>query len=210
MNVRQLGFLLTLMLAWSISFAHDAQSLIELLNPIQSLQANFTQTILDNQGKAIQRSEGKVSLQRPGQFRWEVVSPIPQTIVANTTRMWIYDPDLQQVVIRPIVKTVGQTPPFLLTNISQELSKDFNVQAMPSPDGWKWFKLTPKDKSGMFENVQLGFLNRSLKEMRMRDSLGHSTVIEFKQVKENILLSKSVFDFKLPNDVDVIDETHKQ
>ncbi len=69
-----------------------------------------------------------MALQRPGKFRWEVVKPNAQLIIANGSRLWIYDPDLEQVIIRAFKHATGQTPALLLSDDNATLSKDFNVQ----------------------------------------------------------------------------------
>src|SRR5579872_1513360 len=167
------------------SYAQEnpAEELLELLSSIHSLQANFLQTILDNKGKAIQRSEGKLILQRPGQFRWQILRPIPQLLIANNTRLWIYDPDLEQVVVRPVAKEIGKTPAFLLSNVNFAITRDFTVRRLQAPPHWQWFSLTPKVKESLFQVIQLGFLNREIKEMRMKDNLGHNTIIQFLKVQ---------------------------
>ncbi len=185
----------------------EAEELLDTLRPIQSLEADFVQTILDNKGKVLQRSEGKLLLLRPGRFRWQVLRPIPQLIIANNTRLWIYDPDLEQVVIRPIAKEIGKTPAFLLSNVNTAITQDFIVRRMEAPQNWQWFALTPKAKDSLFQVIQLGFFNRDLKEMRMRDNLGHHTVIQFSHLKENKPLAAALFQFHPPANVDVIDET---
>jgi outer membrane lipoprotein carrier protein len=200
---------LSLFLVSSLAFAENAevQELLDVLNPIRSLQADFVQTIVDAKGKSVQKSEGKVVLQRPGQFRWDVVRPIPQLIIADSHRIWIYDPDLEQVVVRPVAKEIGKTPAFLLSNVNTAISKDFSVHKMQSPDAWLWFALKPKTKDSLFTVIQLGFMNKEIKEMRMQDNLGHKTVIQFRHVKQNLTVSASVFKFRVPSNVDVIDET---
>src|SRR5215469_12590907 len=97
------------LLSFTACAQESVQDLLQVLGPIHSLRADFEQTILDNRGKAVQKSQGKLAIQRPGQFRWDVKRPIPQLIVANNTRIWIYDPDLEQVVIRPVAKELGKT-----------------------------------------------------------------------------------------------------
>jgi len=47
-----------------------------------------------------------------------------------------------------------------------------------------------------------------LKQMRLKDNLGHLIVIQFRQVKVNSALSAALFNFKPPPNVDVVDETH--
>jgi outer membrane lipoprotein carrier protein len=154
------------------SFAQDAQAqeLLEVLNPIHSLQADFVQTIVDNRGKAVQKSTGKLALQRPGRFRWDVQHPIPQLIIANNTRLWIYDPDLEQVVVRPVAKELGKTPAFLLSNVNTAIARDYTVRRMQAEPQWQSYSLTPKRADGMFRVIELGFMNREIKEMRMQDN----------------------------------------
>src|SRR5579862_4041780 len=79
-----------------------ADELSKQLDAVHSMRASFVQTVYDNKNKPIQQSYGRMALLRPGKFRWEVDKPIPQVIIANQTRLWIYDPDLEQVTIRPL------------------------------------------------------------------------------------------------------------
>lgn len=204
----QFSLLIVLYIFYSIAFSQEVQNLVELLSSIHTLQGDFVQTVLDNKGKPIQKSIGKMSLERPGHFRWQVYHPIPQLIIANDTRLWIYDPDLQQVVIHSMAKAAGETPAFLLTNVTQALKKDFIIRRMSAPRNWIWYSLTPKNQSSMYHNIQLGFFNHDIKEMRMKDNLGHYTVIQFQHLRKNVTLSASLFNFHPPANVDVIDETH--
>ncbi len=70
----------------------------------------------------MQRSYGKMALERPGKFRWEVTKPIPQLIIANEAKLWIYDPDLEQVTIRRLKVTSGETPALLLSHEIEQQS----------------------------------------------------------------------------------------
>lgn len=199
-------WLLGIFFGGGLAKAQETQGLEQLLTPIRSLEANFTQTILDNRGKAVQKSEGKMALLRPGHFRWETLRPIPQLIIANHSKLWIYDPDLQQVVIRPLGQAAGQTPAFLLSNVTKALSDDFTVRSMAAPRDWQWYALTPKMKDSMYKVIELGFLKDEIKEMRMQDNLGHHTVIQFQHLRKNVSLSPGLFEFHGPLHVDVINE----
>ena len=66
-----------------ISRKRVSSDLASLLNNIHSMRATFIQTTYDNYNKPIQKSYGRMALQRPGKFRWEVTKPIPQIIIAN-------------------------------------------------------------------------------------------------------------------------------
>jgi outer membrane lipoprotein carrier protein len=175
------------------------------------MQSNFTQTVFDNRGKAIQKSYGRMALERPGKFRWQILKPIPQVIIANDSRLWIYDPDLEQVTIRALQKATGETPALLLSHENTAIENDFAVKELTkeSPE-WRWFLLTPKKEDSVFASVQMGFVNDQIREMRLEDHLGHTTNIKFENPKTNTPLAPSLFIFKPPANVDVIDETSQR
>lgn len=179
-------------------------SLSALLKNMQSFSANFVQTITDN-GKTLQKSQGQMWLQRPGQFRWQVNSPTKQTIIAHGKRLWIYDPDLEQVTIRSFTKTAGQTPAMLLSDPNISLSQDFNVKST----GTDSFTLTPKNKNEMLVHLKLSFTNKMIHKMELEDHLGHITVIQFNHTKINPSLAASLFNFVPPKGIDIIDETKR-
>jgi outer membrane lipoprotein carrier protein len=189
--------------------ADDAQALDEVLTPIHTLQASFIQTLADNKGRTLQKSQGTMAIDRPGKFRWEVTSPLKQLIIANGRRVWIYDPDLEQVVVRDMAVTNGQSPAFLLTNMNVQLKKDFLISKLPDQNGVQWFSLKPRSKDPMFVLIELGFAKNQIKAMRMEDNLGHHTAIVLKGVKQNVPLRANLFTFSPPARVDIIDETKK-
>lgn len=193
-----------------IANATPATDLTSLLNSVRSMRSDFTQTVYDNHGKVAQVSTGKLALERPGKFRWEVKKPIPQTLIANQSRLWIYDPDLQQVTIRSLKKAAGDTPALLLSHETVDINRDYTVKEKPSKDGLRWFLLVPKKSDNMFEAIQMGFSAGNINQMRLQDHLGHTTGIKFSNTETNVNLSANLFSFTPPADVDVIDETARK
>lgn len=110
-----------------VACASDADALSAMLNNVHAMRADFVQTIYDNRNKAIQQSSGHMALSRPGKFRWEVVKPIPQLIIANGSRLWVYDKDLEQVTIRVLQEGAGDAPALLLSHVNTQIGKDFTV-----------------------------------------------------------------------------------
>lgn len=191
--------------AYADTAASDALS--QLLKNIQTMQASFNQSIVDKKAKQIQHSSGLMSIQRPGKFRWEVKKPVAQIIVTNGSKVWIYDPDLEQVTIRALSKEVGQSPAMLLSNTNIALEKDYVVAKEADASSLNWFSLTPKNKNSVFAMIRLGFNSGQIREMVLQDQLGHTTSIEFFNIKLNPSLASSLFAFQIPRHVDVIDET---
>ena len=190
-------------------WADSATDLTTLMAPINTLSASFTQTIYDNHHKQIQDSTGKMALSRPGKFRWEVYKPQAQTIIANGNKLWIYDPDLQQVTVRSLNQAAGASPALLLSNNVSVLQRDYNVKELPAQGRTRWFKLTPKQSDNNFQSIELGFTNKTITQMMLQDNLGHTTQVAYNNIKTNTSLANSLFTFKAPANVDVLDESKK-
>ena len=189
--------------------AAPADDLSTQLNAIHTMRASFTQTIYDNKGRAGQQSRGKMSLERPGKFRWEVTTPIPQTIIANGAKLWVYDPDLEQVTIRSLKQSAGDTPALLLSNVDNALTRAYMIKPVEQKADSRIYALTPKSADSVFATIKLIFVKNQIREMRLEDHLDHITSIKFQQIETNINLPASVFVFKRPAKVDVIDDTSR-
>jgi outer membrane lipoprotein carrier protein len=209
-NLFAAAILLSVLLCASAQADDASGQLTNLLLNIKTMQADFTQTVKDKSAKALQQTHGHMALERPGKFRWEVTKPIAQLIIANGTRLWIYDADLEQVTIRSFKHAAGQTPALLLSDSTLTLNKDFDVQTQINPmaiANYQIFILTPKDKDDPFASIKLSFLNKKIQEMRLEDRLGHVTTIAFQNVQVGMPLPAALFNFKPAANVDVIDET---
>ncbi|MDX1902384.1 MAG: outer membrane lipoprotein chaperone LolA [Gammaproteobacteria bacterium] len=187
-----------------------AARLDQLLQSIHTLRADFTQTVMDNRGRSISKSHGVFSLQRPGKLRWEITHPDAELIIANQDKIFIYEPDLQQLTIKKLNLNIGEAPALLFTRADITSSKNFDVQFdQHKIPGQEWFLLIPKDHSGFFSSIHLGFVKNTLLAMQLRDSLDQVTTVEFSHVKTNPALSLSIFNIKVPPKTDVIHETEK-
>lgn len=194
----------------AVNASTESSILAERLNNIRTMQADFTQTIITRSAKPLQRSYGKMLLARPGKFRWQVQRPVTQLLVANGKRLWIYDPDLEQVTIRFINQAAGEAPALLLSDANASLARDFIVKIQKrSGSLLEWFVLIPKNNDSMLASLMLGFAGQEIREMDLQDHLGHTTVIQFQHVTLNAGVPASAFSFTLPANVDVIDETRR-
>lgn len=194
------------------AFATSGTDLSNLLNNMKTMRATFTQTIYDSSGnsKAALKSQGRMALDRPGKFRWEVSKPMPQVIIANGNRLWVYDPDLQQVTIRSLKTEAGEAPALLLSHQNTTLEKDYAITVQDDKKTLRWFVMLPRKKDNMFKQVKMGFDDKQqLKEMVLEDQIGHATRVQFANIAVNISLPASLFTFKAPAGTDIIDETKK-
>lgn len=170
---------------------------------LQSVSGSFSQAVTDANGHRGDASDGTFALQAPRQFRWETVSPYQQTIVADGKRVWVYEPDLEQVSVRNQGVAEAQSPLTVLTDLSQ-LDRQYTAVESGGRDGLAWLRLTSKAAEPEFEYAELGFDAKSLVRMVFRDQLGNTTEIRFGDWKRNPPLAADTFRFVPPAGVDVV------
>jgi outer membrane lipoprotein carrier protein len=187
-----------------VEAADTARSRMETFSKdLKSVTADFSQTVTSANGGQGDASRGTMALEAPRQFRWVTKAPFEQTIVADGTRVWIYEPDLQQVSVRSQSGEEAHSPLTVLTDLSQ-LDSQFTATESGDRDGFTWLKLTSKAKEPEFEYAELGFSGTSLERMLFRDQLGNTTEIDFSNWRRNPKIDASEFKFAPPKGVDVI------
>jgi outer membrane lipoprotein carrier protein len=200
-------FIVTLLFA-ALSTAAQADEVQTLKNFFQgttAMRARFQQTVVDNLGRKVQEVTGSMQLQRPGKFRWDYDKPYVQLIVGDGKKVWLYDPDLNQVTVRPLDKVLGSSPAALLAG-NKDIDKTFDLRNVGQQGDLNWVEAVPKEKESGFEKVVLGFKGNMLHEMEMRDSFGQITVIEFSKQEVNPKLNDKSFRFAPPAGADVLSE----
>ena len=95
--IKLLLFLLFATSAYAENKAEDR--LIRFLDNMQTLQANFKQTLVDDQGMELESSSGVVYLKRPNTFRCDYNHPYQQTLVTNAYVLRIDDENMVQVTL---------------------------------------------------------------------------------------------------------------
>ncbi len=169
----------------------------------QTARANFTQTVTDKNGRVVQHASGQFAISRPGKFRWSVDKPYQQLIVGDGQRVWIYDPDLNQVVKRRNDQALGSTPAALLAG-SDDVERAFEWRDLPEADGLDWLGATPKDKESTFSDIRLGFDASGLAALEIWDNFGQRTRIDFAGLERNPKLPADLFQFTPPKGADVV------
>jgi len=172
-------------------------------NGLHSLSGNFSQTVYDANGRAAQTSHGALALQAPRQFRWDTQTPYKQLIVADGKKVWIYDPELEQVTVRDQGPEEAHSPLTVLTDLSQ-LDRDFSASERGERDGLQWLRLKSRAKDPQFEYADIGFADNAPRRMVFKDTLGNRTDIVFTDWQRNPQLPAGTFTFTPPKGADVV------
>jgi chaperone LolA len=210
-NVRRLLF--AFWLATALAVAHAAAVggvalLDHYLDNLQSLRADFAQTLTDSHGKQIDRSAGTLVVLRPGKLRWELH---PQgardsggeLMVADGKNVWFYDRDLQQVSVKPLDAALSGTPAMLLSGAA-DVGRNFLLSDGGEHEGLNWVNVMPKSSESDFRRARLGFMGQDLKRMVLEDKLGQTATVVFDHAVRNGPVSADEVSFTPPAGTDVI------
>jgi outer membrane lipoprotein-sorting protein len=148
---------------------------------IESLQADFHQSVIDSSGQQLQESNGKVWILRPGRFRWDYLTPYRQQIVADGERLWSYDEDLAQVTVQAMDTVLGAN----------------TLHAV----------LTPRADDSSITAIHVYFEKDRLTRIEAIDGFGNHTTFAFTNLVRNAGLDAARFRFVPPEGADIIGDT---
>jgi outer membrane lipoprotein carrier protein len=214
--MKYLFAVLMLFVAPIAAHASAIEKLKTFIAATHSAQANFTQEVLDQNGKRIQSASGIMQFQRPGKFRWTYQKPYEQLIVGDGAKFWLYDVDLNQVTVKKLDAALGSSPAALLSG-SNEIERGFTLTENGNKDNLEWLQATPKgqgskgpgsrDQDSSFEKILMAFNAQSeLVVMELNDMFGHKTVLRFSGMQRNPKISEKLFRFTPPKGTDVLSE----
>jgi outer membrane lipoprotein carrier protein len=167
--------------------------------------ARFDQEVFDRAGKVIERASGTFAFARPGKFRWTYEKPHKQLLVGDGSKLWIHDPDLNQVTVKRIDRAISSTPAALLAG-RDDITALFTLRDAGSSDGLSWVEASPKAPDTGFERVRMGLQGRTLAAMELHDQLGGRTLLRFSDLKANATVPAETFAFVPPKGADVIED----
>lgn len=178
----------------------DIQQLRDLLEPIVSLSAQFEQHMVDANGVELQQSNGLFQVAKPNSLRWIVEQPMPQQVISDGNSLWVYDPDLEQVMVQPFTGDIQSAPAMLFSGDLQALDSAYMVEQLSAGS----FLLTAEQGTSLFSSVQIDFDNLLPTSIALTDNLGQVARISFSELEYNPPLGADLFVFEIPLGVDVI------
>lgn len=171
----------------------------------QTYFAEFYQVVLDEGLRVIEESTGLMWLSRPNRFRWEYREPFLQTVVGDGVNIWVYDAELQQTTVNSFSDVVDRSAALVLSGF-EDFKKDYTVEDLGVQGRLVWVSIKPKDQQlSQFKSMRMGFDETSLKAIEILDSLDNTTRLRLLDVVLNADFNDSVFQFEVPEGVDVID-----
>jgi len=172
----------------------------------RTMRADFKQIVESKALAGTLETKGTVAFEKPNRMRWDYEAPDAQTIVGDGETLWIYQPDLKQVIKAPLGEAFQSSTPVTFLAGLGRLERDFDATLERNePDQWV-LRLVPKQKDAGVGTLVLGVRksDASIAEARITDAAGTTTRILFSGERRNVALEPDLFHFSPPPGVDVV------
>ena len=181
--------------------AAPADELSNLLNKTIAFSGQFSQSVYDNKSQLIEEANGEVVFKKPHFFKWIYQAPHQNQIIGDGETVYIYDPDLSQVIMSKFSQSKNNNPAniFFLNNIEES----FKVTKILIDDE-VWYRCESKSKEIDYQSIEISFNDDKIHGMRVVDGLQNKIIINFVNIIQNPNIDEASFLFNVPDNVEVI------
>ncbi len=178
----------------TVSQRAHVSRILSYLNRITTLQARFAQTNPDGR---VWR--GTVSIQRPGNFRFDYDPPVPHTLISNGTWFIHLDRELQESNFLPL----DRTPARFLLREKVTFDRDVELIGLRRSGGLIHLQILNKEYRDM-GSVTLTFNEQplALKQWFVRDEQDNQTLVSLEGTRLGLKLESSLFEYVEPEQED--------
>jgi len=185
----------------------DILKKVEERYKLSGFTAGFFQSSTLKALKITDTAVGKITIKRPGKMRWVYEAPEQQSIITDGTRLWIYRPDDNQVMlgVAPSFFGAGKGASFLTDIRVMKESFDITVETPDAPDRYK-LKLIPKQKTIDVTHIFVWVSPQTweISEVATYNTYGDETRLEFSNIEFIDDLPDPLFMFTIPDGVNVV------
>jgi len=195
-------FLTITLIKINFLFAQPSSDLSILLNKNESFQGSFNQIVFDNQGQIIEEANGKVIFKKPHFFKWIYKKPHQNQIISDGEIIYIYDPDLSQVIMSQFSQSNNNNPSLIF--FQKNIEKFFKVTTK-SINGELWYRCQSLSDDADYETLELKFDSQGkVLAMNIIDRLKNKILVNFEDIQTNIKINEATFLFNVPENVEII------
>lgn len=181
----------------------------------RDLQADFTQSTMIEGFATPIVSSGRVYIKKPGRLRWDYLDPAVEQIYVLQNKVMIYVPEHQQVLVGKLTHMAASQAPLQLLQGIAKLDEEFDIVPTSGvkrgEGGIPLITLLPKHQGHesvqAVERIVLGVQPKTyfVKTVSIHEISGNVATFEFTNLRANIGLSNGLFDFDVPDGVEVVD-----
>jgi outer membrane lipoprotein carrier protein len=210
---------MTLLITFSLAstaYCITAQEIVENIQKIyddaDDYTAEFYQESEMSSIKRVQKAEGVVYFKKKGKMYWEYKKPTRQKVISNGKKMWLYQPDINQVQeFNYNDLEAGKAQSSFLNGIGK-LSEEFDIEFKGDKvEGNLVLDLKSKEESS-FKNMKMYIdsENYNIVKTFTTDAYGNTNSITFKNIRFNTGVADDFFVFKAPKGVNIVTQPTDQ
>jgi len=187
-----------------------------VLNEIQDryektndFEANFIQEYIGKVMRQPNKGEGKVYFKKKGMMRWDYTVPT-QKLISDGHTLWYYQPEEKQVLVSDVSRVLKEKTPLAFLAGEGNLGRDFKLlnlnESISQKEDHYVVELAPKEPLATLSKLILTVDKKSYTVLQadVFDGLGNVTRTRFIEIKTNVGLSNSFFQFAIPPGTEVI------
>ena len=155
------------------------------------------------------QESGHLYLMRPRMMRWEYKKPEEKFFISDGKTVYFYVPADRQVNKEAVKETFDDRMPlmFLLgrANLRNEFTQFELLNAKPFLEGTKVIRMYPKRKTDLKEVImEVDPANYQIRRLVLAHTDGTRSEFIFSNIRTNTGVKASLFDFKVPPGVEVV------
>ncbi len=185
-----------------------ARSLESRMGEIHSLQADFQQTLFSSTISTPLQEKGTLYIRKPGWLRFDYEDPETHVFLIKGSLYQEYYPEDKQLVERTLTEGGSEAALLALLAGSSGILEHYRVEFdpdAPEDPGGHHLKLTPwEEEADTYIILEIDARDGLIRRAVSFDWTGNRQEFLFSRVKTDIRLSDSIFELKVPPDVDII------
>ncbi len=180
---------------------------VETRYAVPGFSAFFSQVSTIKAMEITDSASGKVFFKRPDKMRWEYETPDRQTIITNGSTLWIYRPEDNQVMVGKAPAFFEDGKGFSFLSDMELIKKKFRILLEKKAENDNHvLKLLPREKTHDVSVIYLFVSTKTFEVVKIvtYNSYEDETRIELDNIQFKQKIDDSMFNFKIPQGVEVL------
>ena len=198
------SFLYTCLLLCNALLAEEQvieKAFMEYLGSQNFFSASFSQKTYSGDNERV--IKGSIKANREGMFKLIYEEPLNETLLSDAINFYRYDPELEQLEIRPIENLIDETPIGLFSAKTSALLKTYNLRGCKTTINNLRCELVTKLKDNYLQLIEVNIFNNVINFIRYKDSFDQEVLLRFTDVSLKEIDLKEFY-INIPDGIDII------
>ncbi|MBF0389997.1 MAG: outer membrane lipoprotein carrier protein LolA [Desulfamplus sp.] len=171
----------------------------------KEFSATYEQTSILKALDVTEVASGRVFFSHPGKMRWEYSAPEVHQIISDGVNLWIYKPDEKQVSKGSAANFFKEGAGGAFLSDISTMRKNYKITLNGADDSMVEMTMIPIKKNPDISSITVTVAkpDYNIKKIVTFNSYGDATELLFSNINF-IDLDESMFEFSIPNGVDII------